>query len=86
MDYKSRALTARPCCLPQAKNQSLNQSVYIVRYRTTVINGAHSSITHMMIKSAGKIIYDTDNLHNVTYVKNLLCKLIFCVNSKLYNI
>ena len=40
----------------------------------------------MMIKSAGKIIYDTDNLHNVTYVKNLLCKLIFCVNSKLYSI
>ena len=31
----------------------------------------------MMIKSAGKIIYDTDNLHNVTYVKNWLCKLIF---------
>ena len=52
----------------------------------TVINGAHSSITHMMIKSAGKIIYDTDNLHNVTYVKNLLCKLFCCVNSKLYNI
>ena len=25
-----------------------------------------------MIKSAGKIIYDTDNLHNVTFVKNLL--------------
>ena len=51
-----------------------------------VINGAHSSITHMIIKSAGKIIYDTDNLHNVTYVKNLLCKLFCCVSSKLYNI
>ena len=25
-----------------------------------------------MIKSAGKIIYDTDNLPNVTFVKNLL--------------
>jgi len=25
-----------------------------------------------MIKSAGKIIYDIDNLHNVTFVKNLL--------------
>ena len=59
---------------------------YAATDRITVINGAHSSITHMMIKSAGKIIYDTDNLHNVTYVKNLLCKLIFCVNSKLYNI
>ena len=25
-----------------------------------------------MIKSAGKIVYDTDNLHNVTFIKNLL--------------
>ena len=25
-----------------------------------------------MIKSAGKIVYDTDNIHNVTFVKNLL--------------
>ena len=25
-----------------------------------------------MIKSAGKIVYDTNNLHNVTFVKNLL--------------
>lgn len=24
------------------------------------------------MKSAGKIVYDTDNLHNVTFVKNLL--------------
>ena len=58
---------------------------YAAADRITVINGTHSSITHMMIKSAGKIIYDTDNLHNVTYVKNL-CKLFCCVNSKLYNI
>ena len=40
--------------------------------RITVINGAHSLISHMMIKSAGKIVYDTDNLHKVTFVKNLL--------------
>ena len=40
--------------------------------RVTVINGSHSSISHMMIKSAGKIVYDTDNLHKVTLVKNLL--------------
>ncbi|KAL9970252.1 hypothetical protein ACROYT_G022594 [Oculina patagonica] len=40
--------------------------------RITVINGAHSLIAHMMIKSAGKIVYDTDNLHKVTFVKNLL--------------
>ena len=40
--------------------------------RTTIINGAHSLIKHMVIKSAGKIIYDTDNLHLVTFAKNLL--------------
>lgn len=40
--------------------------------RISVINGAHSFIRHMMIKSAGKIVYDTDNLHKVTFVKNLL--------------
>ena len=37
-----------------------------------LINGVHSLIKHLMIKSAGKIVYDTDNLHNVTLVKNLL--------------
>ena len=26
----------------------------------------------MVVRSAGKIIYDTDNLHLVTFVKNLL--------------
>ena len=40
--------------------------------RATVINGAHSLISHIMIKSAGKIVYDTDNLHKVTFVKNLI--------------
>ena len=40
--------------------------------RTTTINGAHSLIRHMVIKSAGKITYDTDNLYLVTFVKNLL--------------
>ena len=40
--------------------------------RATVINGAHSLINHIMIKSAGKIVYDTNNLHKVTFVKNLL--------------
>ena len=40
--------------------------------RTTIINGAHSLIKHMVIKSSGKIIYDTDNLHLVTFAKNLL--------------
>ena len=40
--------------------------------RIAVINGAHSLIYQMMIKSAGKIVYDTNNLHKVTFVKNLL--------------
>ena len=40
--------------------------------RTTIINGSHSLINHLVIKSAGKIIYDTDNLHLVTFAKNLL--------------
>ena len=39
---------------------------------TTIINGSHSLIKHMVVSSAGKIIYDTDNLHLVTFVKNLL--------------
>ena len=38
--------------------------------RITVINNSHSLIKHLMIKSTGKIVYDTDNLHNVTFVKN----------------
>ena len=40
--------------------------------RISVINGSHSLINHMTIKSAGKIVYDADNLHKVTFVKNLL--------------
>jgi len=31
--------------------------------RITVISGSHSFINHLMIKSSGKIVYDTDNLH-----------------------
>ena len=38
----------------------------------SVINGSHLFINRLMIKSAGKIVYDTDNLHKVTSVKNLL--------------
>lgn len=45
---------------------------YVAADRITVINGAHSLIKHLMIKSAGKLVYDTDNLHNVTFTKNLL--------------
>jgi len=45
---------------------------YVVADRIAVINGAHSLISHLMIKSAGKIVHDTNNLHKVTFVKNLL--------------
>ena len=40
--------------------------------RITVINGSHSLIKHMIIKSAGKIVYDTDNIHRIANIKNLL--------------
>ena len=49
-----------------------NGNGYTDANRMTVINGSHSLIKHLMIKSAGKIVYDTDNLHNVTFIKNLL--------------
>ena len=45
---------------------------YAAADRIIVINGTHSLIKHLMIKSAGKMVYDTDNLRNVTFVKNLL--------------
>ena len=40
--------------------------------RITLINGSHSLIRHMVIKSSGKIVYESDNLHRITNVKNLL--------------
>ena len=40
--------------------------------RISVINGAQSLINQMTIRSAGKIVYDTSNLHKITFVKNLL--------------
>ena len=40
--------------------------------RKTITKGSHSLIKHMVVRSAGKIIYDTDNLHLVTFAKNLL--------------
>ena len=39
---------------------------------STVINGSHSFIERLAIKSRGIIVYDTDNLHLVTFAKNLL--------------
>ena len=49
-----------------------DESGYAAADNITVINGSHSLIDHFMIKSAGKIIYDTNNLHKVTFVKNLV--------------
>ena len=45
---------------------------YAVADRITVINGSHSLLKHLMMKSAGKIVYDTDNLHHVTFAKTFL--------------
>ena len=45
---------------------------YVVADRIAVINGSHSLINHLTIKSAGKIVYETHNLHKLTFVKNLL--------------
>ena len=47
-------------------------SGYAAAGRATVINGSQNLIKHILIKSAGKIVYDTDNLHNVVFTKNLL--------------
>ena len=40
--------------------------------RISMINGSHSIIKHMIIKSSGKIVYDSDNIHKISNVKNLL--------------
>ena len=40
--------------------------------RITMINGSHSLIKHMVIKSAGMIVYESDNIHRITNAKNLL--------------
>ena len=40
--------------------------------RISIINGSHSLINHMVIKSGGKIVYDSDNIHKIVNLKNLL--------------
>ena len=45
---------------------------YAAADRITLINGSHSLIRHMVIKSSGKIVYESDNLHRITSAKNLL--------------
>ena len=49
-----------------------NGTGYAAADRITMINGSHSLIKHMVIKSSGKIVYESDNLHRITNVKNLL--------------
>ena len=45
---------------------------YAAADRIAMINGSHSLIRHMVIKSSGKIVYESDNLHRITNAKNLL--------------
>ena len=47
-------------------------SGYAAADRITIINGSHSLINRITIKSAGKVVYVTDNVHRITNVKNLL--------------
>jgi len=47
-------------------------SGYAAADRISIINGSHSLIKRMTIKSAGKVVYVTDNIHRITNVKNLL--------------
>ena len=49
-----------------------NGTGYAAADRITMINGSHSLIKHMVIKSSGKIVYESDNLHRITNVKNIL--------------
>ena len=49
-----------------------NGAGYARADRITLINGSHSLIRHMVIKSSGKIVYESDNLHRITNAKNLL--------------
>ena len=49
-----------------------NGAGYAQADRITMINGSSSLIKHMVIKSSGKIVYESDNLHRITNVKNLL--------------
>ena len=61
------------CFEVRYKLQKLADGVgYAAADRITVINGSHSLIKQIKIKSASKLIYDSDDLHKVTFIKNLL--------------
>ena len=47
-------------------------SGYAAADRITMINGSHSLIKRITIKSAAKVVYVTDDVHRITNVKNLL--------------
>ena len=47
-------------------------SGYAAADRISIINGSHSLIKHMIIESAGKAVYDSNNIHRTVNVKNLL--------------
>ena len=47
-------------------------TAYAAANRIAIINGAHSLINQMTIRSSAKIVCDTSNLHKVVFVRNLL--------------
>ena len=53
----------------QFQLQKLADGTHYDGERVTVINGSNRLNNHITIKSAGKIVYDTDNLQEVTFVK-----------------
>jgi len=40
--------------------------------RSAPINSAFSLIKSMTVKSAGKLVYEADNIHKVVFMKNFL--------------
>ena len=58
--------------LPKSFKNGLMVLVMQLLMIITLINGSHSLIRHMVIKSSGKIVYENDNLHRITNAKNLL--------------
>ena len=65
----------------------LMEMVMLMRTVSLLINNSHSLIKHLMIKSAGKIVYDTDNLitlhlsktywNTVMIIADLLQKIVY---------
>ena len=49
--------------------KSADGAGYAAAARITLINGSHSLMRHIVIKSSGKIVYEADNLHRITNAK-----------------